>query len=50
MTGSPPAAPVARPWTFLVIVLVIAVVVSAAIAYLGIAGVIGGGIPGTHHP
>ena len=39
-----------RPWTFLVIVILAAVLVSAAVAYLGITGLIGGGIPGTHSP
>ncbi|HEY6238754.1 MAG TPA: hypothetical protein VIZ68_06185 [Thermoplasmata archaeon] len=40
----------ARPWAFLIVVIVVAVVVSAVVAYVGVAGLIGGGIPGTHSP
>ena len=45
-----PAPSPARPWTFLIVVIVVAVVVSVVIGYLGVTGMIGAGIAGTHHP
>lgn len=39
-----------RPWGFLIALILLAVVVSAVVGYLGIAGLIGGGIPGTDPP
>ena len=42
-SGAPP-----RPWAFLVVVIVVAIAVSALIGYLGVTGQIGAGIPGTH--
>lgn len=39
-----------RPWKFLIVVVVVAVLVSVVVGYLGITGQLGWGIPGTQGP
>jgi hypothetical protein len=49
--GAPPveAAP-PLPWRFFIVAIVVAIAVSAAIAYLGLAGYLGAGITGERSP
>jgi plastocyanin len=42
-----PSPPPSRPWRFLIAVIVLSTLVSAAIGYLGATGKIGGAIPGS---
>jgi len=49
MPDSPAAPRAPTPWTFLIVLVIVSILVSALIAYLGITGRLGGPIPGTRY-
>jgi hypothetical protein len=50
MATSPGPAPPAVPWNFVIVTIVVAVAVAAVLAYLGLTGHLGAGIPGAKSP
>jgi hypothetical protein len=50
MATSPGAASPPVPWTFVVVTIAVAVAVAAVLAYLGLTGHLGTGIPGEKSP
>jgi hypothetical protein len=50
MAASPDAAAPRLPWLFFIVAIIVAVAIGAVIAYLGLTGHIGAGIPGSKGP
>ncbi|MFZ0830466.1 MAG: hypothetical protein WCB18_08165 [Thermoplasmata archaeon] len=50
MVASPEPSPPPLPWLFFIVAIVAAVVVGVIIAYLGLTGHLGAGIPGSKSP
>jgi phosphotransferase system glucose/maltose/N-acetylglucosamine-specific IIC component len=50
MAGTSEPAPPPLPWLFFVVAIVMAIAAGAILAYLGLTGHLGGGIPGSSSP
>lgn len=50
MSAPPGAPPPPLPWRFFIVAIVVAIAVSAIIAYLGLTGHIGAGVTGEKSP